>query len=189
VRQVYITRLSKYLPNEPVSNDEMEGILGMVNGKPSRARAMVLRNNGIKTRYYAVKNGIKTHTNQQLAANAIKALFDDKLPISQLQVLAAGTSSPEQILPSHASMVHGELGMGNVEIMSAAGACCSSIQALKYAYLSVAAGVADTVAACGSELFSAWSHASRFQAEADSWKDLDKNPYIAFEKDFLTVDA
>lgn len=185
VRPVYITRLSKYLPNDPVSNDEMENILGLINGKPSRARLLVLKNNGIKTRYYALKDGHRTHTNPQLAATAIKGLFDDKLPISKLQVLAAGTTSPEQILPSHASMVHGELGVGNIEIMAAAGSCCSSMQAFKYAYMSVAGGMADTAVSCGSERLSAWLMASRYQSEADSWKEIDKNPYIAFEKDFL----
>ena len=185
MRPVYITRLSKYLPNEPVSNDQMEGILGMVNDKPSRARLLVLRNNGIKTRYYAVKNGQKTHSNAQLAAVAIKGLFDDQLPISELDLLATGTTSPEQILPSHASMVHSELGVGNIEIIAASGSCCSSMQALKYGYMAVAAGMADNAVACGSERLSAWLMASRYQQEAESWKEIDKNPYIAFEKDFL----
>ena len=163
----------------------MEGILGMVNGKPSRARAIVLRNNGIKTRYYAIKNGEKTHSNAGLAAIAVKGLFDEYLPISRLQVLAAGTSSPQQILPSHSSMVHHELGTGNIEIVSPSGSCCSSVLALKYAYMTVACGFADVAAACGSELFSSWMLASRFQPEADTWEQIDKNPHLAFEKDFL----
>jgi 3-oxoacyl-[acyl-carrier-protein] synthase-3 len=185
VRSVYITRLSKCLPNEPVSNDEMEGILGMINGKPSRARLLVLRNNGIKTRYYAIKDGIRTHTNAHLSATAIKGLFDDKFPIENLQLLTTGTTSPEQMLPSHASMVHGELGGGNLEIVSTSGSCCSSIQGLKYAYMSVAAGFSDVAASCGSERLSSWLMSSRYQSEADSWKEMEKNPYIAFEKDFL----
>ena len=134
MKPVYITRLSKFLPNEPIGNDDMEKILGMVNNKPSRARSIVLRNNGIKTRYYAVKDGMRTHTNAQLAANAVKALFDEKLPIDKLELLTAGSTSPEQMLPSHAAMVHGELGMSHrVEIISSSGACCSSIQGMKYA--------------------------------------------------------
>jgi 3-oxoacyl-[acyl-carrier-protein] synthase-3 len=185
VRPVYITRLSKYLPNEPVGNDEMENVLGMVNGKPSRARTIVLRNNGIKTRYYAYKDGVKTHSNSEMATIAIKKLFDDKLPIEKLQVLAVGTTSPEQVLPSHAAMIHGELGTHNMEIMSASGACCSSMQAMKYAYMSVGSGLADVAVSCGSERFSAWTHASRFQPEAESWKEMENNPFIAFEKDFL----
>ena len=31
----YITKSAKFFPNEPVSNDEMESYLGMVDNKPS----------------------------------------------------------------------------------------------------------------------------------------------------------
>ena len=186
MRSVFITRLSKCLPNEPVGNDEMENVLGMVDGKPSRARSIVLRNNGIKTRYYAFKNGKKTHTNAQLAAIAVKGLFDEKIPIDKLQLLATGTTSPEQLLPSHAAMTQGELGLSHrIEIISATGACCSSIQALKYAFMSVAAGMTDVAVGAGSERMSVWMHASRFQAEADNLHHLHENPILAFEKDFL----
>ena len=182
---VYITRLSKFFPNDPVSNDEMEHILGMVAGKPSRARSLVLRNNGIKKRYYALKDGKPTYTNSGMAAIAIRELFDEQHPIDKLELLAVGTTSPEQVLPSHASMVHGELGIHNLEIVSPAGACASSMQAMKYSYMAVASGMVKMAVAAGSERFSAWTHASRFQPEAESWKDLDSNPIIAFEKDFL----
>ena len=186
MKPVYITRLSKFLPNEPVGNDDMEKVLGMVNNKPSRARSIVLRNNGIKTRYYAVKDGKRTHTNAQLAANAVKALFDEKLPIDKLELLTAGSTSPEQMLPSHAAMVHGELGMSHrVEIISSSGACCSSIQGMKYAYMAIAAGFTRVAASVGSERMSVWMHASRFQPEADNLNQLKENPIIAFEKDFL----
>ncbi|HYD22326.1 MAG TPA: beta-ketoacyl-ACP synthase III [Flavipsychrobacter sp.] len=186
MKPVYITRLSKFLPNEPIGNDDMEKILGMVNNKPSRARSIVLRNNGIKTRYYAVKDGKRTHTNAQLAANAVKALFDEKLPIDKLELLTAGSTSPEQMLPSHAAMVHGELGMSHrVEIISSSGACCSSIQGMKYAYMAIAASFTKVAASVGSERMSVWMHASRFQPEADNLNQLKENPIIAFEKDFL----
>ena len=49
----YITKSAKFFPNEPVSNDEMESYLGMVDNKPSKARRIVLKRNGIKQRYYA----------------------------------------------------------------------------------------------------------------------------------------
>lgn len=185
MRPVYITRLSKYLPNDPVTNDEMESVLGMVNARPSKARGLVLRNNGIKSRYYAFRDGKPTHTNAELAANAIRALFDESTPIERLEVLTAGTTSPEQILPSHAAMVHGELGIHPVEIISATGACCSSIQAMKYAYMAVGSGQAEVAVSVGSERLSSWMHASRFEPEAENLKRLEENPFIAFEKDFL----
>ncbi|MCB0696836.1 MAG: beta-ketoacyl-ACP synthase III [Chitinophagaceae bacterium] len=185
MRPVYITRLSKFLPNEPVPNNEMEQVLGMVNGKPSKARAVVLRSNGIKTRYYAFRDGKSTHKNTELAAIAIKQLFDEKIPISKLELLTAGTGSAEQLVPSHASMVHGELGIHNVEIISTSGACCSSVQGLKYAFMSVGSGMVDYAVSVGSEKVSTWMHASRFQPEADNHIRLEEDPYIAFEKDFL----
>jgi len=163
----------------------MEKVLGMVGGKPSKARAIVLRNNGIKTRYYALKDGKKTHTNVQMAANAVKQLFDDKLPISRLQLLTAGTTSPEQILPSQAVMIHGELGIQRVELVSPTGACCCSIQGLKYAYMSVGSGMTDVAASVGSERMSTWMDSSRFEPEIENLTQLESNPYIAFEKDFL----
>lgn len=185
MNSVYITRLSKFFPNEPVSNDEMESVLGLVNDKPSKARALVLRNNGIKNRYYAFRNGKATHTNAEIAATAIKGLFDEKLPISKMEVLAVGTTSPEQILPSQAVMTHAALGIHNIELISATGACASSMQGLKYAYMSIASGMSKVAVACGSERFSAYTNASRFQPEAEKLKELEENPIIAFEKDFL----
>ena len=53
-KEVYITKTASYLPNEPVSNDEMEEYLGLINAKPSKSRRIVLRNNGIKRRFYAI---------------------------------------------------------------------------------------------------------------------------------------
>ena len=185
VRPVYITRLSKFLPNDPVSNDDMERVLGMVGGKPSRARQLVLRKNGIKARYYAYRDGRSTHSNAQLAANAVKALFDDTLPAERLELLTAGSTSPDQLLPSNAAMIHGLLGIHPIELISASGACCSSIQGLKYAFMSVGSGMTDVAASVGSEKISTWINATRYQSEADKLAELEANGYIAFEKDFL----
>ena len=65
--EVYITKVGKYLPNEAVSNDEMESYLGLINEAASKARRIILRNNRITSRYYAVdKNGKSTHNNAEL---------------------------------------------------------------------------------------------------------------------------
>lgn len=76
MNDVFITKASTYLPNEPVSNDEMETYLGYINDKPSKARALILRNNKITTRYYALdKEGKPTHTNAQITAKAVEGLL------------------------------------------------------------------------------------------------------------------
>lgn len=184
-KEVYITRLAKFLPNSPVSNDEMEGILGMIDGKPSRGRRIVLRNNGIKNRYYALdKNGNITHNNAQITAEAVKGLFGKDFTPSDMQLIACGTTSPDQLLPSHGSMVHGELASPVTEVVSFSGACCAGMHAMKYAYMSVLAGGNNAVCA-GSEQTSSWMLARNFEEETRSHRELDELPVLAFEKDFL----
>ena len=184
---VFITKAGKFLPNEPVSNDDMEVYLGMVDGKPSKARAIVLRRNGIKQRYYALdKEGNTTHTNPQMAAKAIRSLLSDDLSLDDIDLLSCGTSTPEQILPSHASMVHGELGGSkNIEIVSFAGSCCTGVDALKYAYMAVKLGESKNAVVSASERPSAWLKASYFQKESENLSMLENQPMLAFEKDFL----
>lgn len=52
--EVFINELSSFLPNSPVKNDEMEYYLGLIEGKTSRVKRIVLKQNGINTRYYAL---------------------------------------------------------------------------------------------------------------------------------------
>lgn len=184
---VFINKAGKFLPNEPVSNNDMEAYLGMVDGKPSKARAIILRRNGIKQRYYALdKEGNTTHTNPQMAAKAIRSLLSDSLSLENIDLLSCGTSTPEQILPSHASMVHGELGGSkNIEIVSFAGSCCTGVDALKYAYMAVKLGESKNAVVSASERPSAWLKASYFQEESEKLALLEEQPMLAFEKDFL----
>ena len=53
-KTVYINRVSAFLPLDPVKNDEMEQRLGQVGSRPSRARKLILRSNGIKQRHYVI---------------------------------------------------------------------------------------------------------------------------------------
>jgi 3-oxoacyl-[acyl-carrier-protein] synthase-3 len=184
MNDVYINRLSKFMPYDPISNEEMEAVLGMVDGKPSKVRRLILRNNGIKTRYYAIKDD-KILTNAEMTANAVKALFSGQNTIADLELLACGTTSPDQTLPSHASMVQGVLGLPPVELFSFSGACNTGMQAFKTAYLSIASGDTKNAVATGSERFSHSLSADKFQPEINKAKEIEENGYIAFEKDFL----
>lgn len=184
--EVYITKLAKFLPNEPVSNDEMEDYLGMIDNQPSRARRLVLRNNGIKIRYYALEKGGKTtHTNAEIAAAAIDQLFDKKFTRDQLELLVCGTASPDQIMPSHAAMTHGLINVPSIEIASIQGSCCAGMQALKFGYLSILSGNTKNAICSASEHLSKWMLAKYFENESKKIASLKANPIIAFEKEFL----
>ena len=186
MNEVYITRLAKFLPNRPVENDQMEYFLGMIDGKPSKARRIILRNNQIKTRYYVLdQEGKPTHNNAQLAAEAIRKLLDEKITLDDLDLLACGTTAPDQTLPSHTSMVHGELGGRPLEIISPSGSCATGMHAMKYAFLAIKSGEKNNAACAGSELFSTMMHARNFEKETEKLHLLDQQPILAFEKDFL----
>jgi len=182
--EVFITRTAAYMPLEPVSNDEMESVLGMVGGRPSKARRIVLRNNGIQHRHYALDRatGKPVMSNAEMAANAVRALGD----IGQVDCLAAATSRPDQLMPGHGVMVHGKLDWPHLEVVSLAGICLAGAAAFKYAWLAVRAGDAQRAVAVASELASVGLHARNFDAEAEhKVKELEERPEIAFEKDFL----
>lgn len=184
--EVYITKSGKYLPNEMVSNDEMETFLGLINNSASKARRIILRNNGITSRYYALdKDGNPTHTNAELAKNAIAMLFDETFTPQDMELLSCGTSTPDNLLPSHAAMVHGLLKNRSVELNSSTGVCCAGMNALKFGYLSVKSGSTKNAVCTGSERVSTWMLADKFENEVINLKSLEEQPIIAFKKDFL----
>jgi len=75
MNSVYITNTASFLPNNPVDSSHIEDYLGMVGGKPSRAQHLILRNNQIKERYYALdKEQRVTHTSYEMAKLAIGLL-------------------------------------------------------------------------------------------------------------------
>ncbi|BHH85676.1 beta-ketoacyl-ACP synthase III [Desulforhopalus sp. 52FAK] len=186
---VYINDMAAFLPNEPIKNEQMEEILGMVNQLPSRTRRVILRNNKIESRHYAIdpKTGKTTHSNAQLTAEAVKKLAPyPGFSVDDIECLACGTSTPDQLMPGHASMVHGELQGGPCEIMSGGGICNAGMSALKYAWMSVESGQTANAVATGSELASTFMRA-RLCAPPTAAKveELEKQPMVAFDADFL----
>jgi 3-oxoacyl-[acyl-carrier-protein] synthase-3 len=186
---VYITGLSSFLPNAPVSNSEIESVLGKLENQPARVKNFVLANNGIITRHYAIDpaTGKRTHSNAQLCAEAVSKLATSiDLPLGAVEGLACGTSSADQLIPSHANMVAGELGLPPSEIVSTSGVCASGMAAMKYGYMSVALGENKNFIATGSERASAFLDKQSFGPMLSSGaKDVESAPMVTFEKEFL----
>lgn len=188
VQPVFINRSSAFLPHDPVGNEQMEARLGLVGGKPSRARKLILRSNGIQQRHYVIDphSGQPSMSNAQVSAAAIRGLVGGDFQLSDLDCLVAGSASPDQLMPGHAVMVQGELGNPPCEVVSTAGICLCGMTALKYAWMSVASGESRNAVACGSEVASTLMLARNFNGEYESRvAQLESQPEIAFEKDFL----
>ena len=188
-RNVYINDIASFLPNEPIENDAMEDILGYVNGRRSRSFGMVLRSNGIKTRYYAIDPVTKkiTHNNAKMTVEAIqKLLARSNTDLDDVESLSCGTSSPDQLQPAHANMVQGLLSMHPSEATTAAGVCLSGITAMKYAVLNILSSGCKKAIATGSEFASVSFLASNFKSGSEISSDtLKRKPSLIFEKDFL----
>lgn len=185
--EVYINDIAAFLPNDPVTNDEIEDVLGKIHDVRSRIKSRVLKNNGIKTRYYAIdrKTGKLNYTNAQLTAEAVRRLKPyDGFLINDIQCLCCGTSMADIITPGHGLMVHGELGIGPCEVITTTGVCLSGITSFKAAYANVALGLSDNAVATGSELASSLMR-SNFFDHLEGDPDFKNHPILAFESDFL----
>jgi 3-oxoacyl-[acyl-carrier-protein] synthase-3 len=166
----------------------MESVLGLLGGKPSRVRGRILKSNGIRTRYYAIdpETGRATSTNAELTAEAIRSAAKAAgRELDGLDCIACGTSSPDQLIPNHALMVHGELAVRPCEVVATAGVCLSGLTAMKYAAMDVASGGARAAVATGSELSSSVLRASHYPGAEPDEAELERTPSLQFGQDFL----
>ncbi|MEP7197743.1 MAG: beta-ketoacyl-ACP synthase III [Saprospiraceae bacterium] len=167
MNEVFITSSGAFLPNNPISNEEMEIYLGLIHGKESRAKVRVLKQNGIKTRYYALNQQQEsTHSNAQLAVKAIQnALQKSNLRSTDVELLCTGTTQGDLPIPGFASMVHAGLDFNRCELASFQSVCASGVMALKNAFLQVKSNEKQNAICVGSEFASRLFKASRFEAQ------------------------
>ena len=71
---VYVTGLGKFLPNEPVANDDIQSIIGRIGTGSEKLGRATLRRNGIKQRHYSCRSdGSYSHSNAEMASLAVSA--------------------------------------------------------------------------------------------------------------------
>lgn len=210
-REAFVVATGSFLPGDPVDNDKAEQILGSLSRYGSKARRIVQKNNGICLRHYALdpESRTPTHTNAQLTALAVRNLAHIppgnaagpvRAPLDSIELLSCGTSSPDQMIPAHASMVQGELALGPCAVHTAAGVCLSGLNALKMAHLSVVASDLDRAVVTGSELVSAHLRKERYELPGNDLlhplrplpletaagvERLSHEPEVGFENEFL----
>ncbi|RKP57321.1 StlD/DarB family beta-ketosynthase [Cohnella endophytica] len=182
-KQAYITAAGAFLPGEPIGNDEMEEYLGYVGGKPSRTKTRILRENGIKTRHYAIDRGQNTtYSNTQMAALAIRdAIGHSGVNAEDIDYLSTATTHGDVIIPGFSSMVQAEAKLPAMEIASLHGVCGSGVAAIQSAFLQIKAGGKKNAIACASEFPSRIFKSSRYESQR-AWQERGALP---FDTDFL----
>lgn len=168
----YLTGFGRYLPGEPVGNDAISARLGGPGRGGDRFREQILAANGIRQRHYALDaDGATTELNEELAVKALRAALTDRgIEAADLGMLACATTQGDLLVPGFASMVHGRLGGGPMQLLTAAGVCASSLAALDAAAAKIRLGDHPRAAVVASELSSRWMHRRRF---ANSRPSLD----------------
>jgi 3-oxoacyl-[acyl-carrier-protein] synthase III len=188
LRSAYVTGLGVCLPNPPVANDEIEQVLGSLSTQSAAVKRRVLINNGIRSRHFAIDpaTGNMTHSNAEMTAEAIRAACNGAdASLADIECLVCGTSSPDQLIPSHASMVHAALDCPPCEVVSTGGVCCSGVSAFKYGYLNVAGGLCDRAVVTGSDLASPIMRASHFEQQLQAAGGREKPSRLEFGYEFL----
>lgn len=183
MNNVYINALGKFLPGEPVKNSDIEAYLGNTTGHQSKNKAFVLRQNRIKTRYYALdKNGKSQFSNATMSALAIKdAIAKSEINLKDIEFLSSATTIGDVLLPGLASHIQAELGIGPLEIASIQSVCAGSLMAIKNACLQVKCGECKTAVVSASEFSSRYLKAN-FYENTNYFREHGEIP---MESDFL----
>ncbi|MFD1258345.1 beta-ketoacyl-ACP synthase III [Mucilaginibacter terrae] len=168
MKSVYITSSGRFLPNQPVENDQIENYLGMLGGAPSRTKNIFLRKNGIKRRYYALNsNQDTTHRAYEMAALAVKdCLKKSNVNTDEIDMLSAATTQSDLPVPGFASMVHASSGIGRCTLASHQSVCAASMMAIQNAFLQVGSGSSAKAVCCAAELPSRMFKAKRFAGQS-----------------------
>ncbi len=158
---VYITQTASFLPGDAVDNEEMDSYIGSINKTSSRMKTLILAENGIQKRHYAIdKNGQSLHSVTSMGAKIVAQLCDSNTPI---EYLSAATTGGDCAAPGLANLIQGEMHLPPLETLSVSGICAASIGALNAAALAVESGAANRAIALASEFPSRLFKTSRFQ--------------------------
>lgn len=166
----YIKSVGRFLPGDPIPNDEIDEYIGELGASSAALRERVIENSGIATRHYALdKEQESQHSAAGMAAMAARdALERAEVDIEEIDLISAASSCPDLLAPGLASMVHGELGNGPCEIATSQGICCSGAVALKNAYLHVLHDQKENAVACAVEFTSRFLKSSWLNHSGDA---------------------
>ena len=165
-QRVYLQSAGAFLPGAPVDNAQMDDYIAPLNRLSQRIKRRILAENGIRERYYAIDaEGRTLLSNAQLAAAAIRdCLVRGGAELSQVSMLASGSSGGDTLMPGFANMIQGELAAPPMETLSVHGICAAGVGAIQAAAQGIELGAHRSALAVASEMPSRLFKRSRFAA-------------------------
>lgn len=165
---VYITAAGQFLPGPPVPNSRIGDHIGTLDRESERLGALVLRQNRIRTRHYAMDAAGSTRwTVATMLAEAMRAtLSSAEIGPAEVGYLATATTQNDLMVPGLASQVHAALALPPLELASLQSVCASSMMALKSAWLQLRAGEHRAALVGGGEFASRYFRPGFYQGTA-----------------------
>jgi 3-oxoacyl-[acyl-carrier-protein] synthase III len=147
---VHITSTGAYLPGEPLTNADLEQLVGPLPED-------ILEGIQVKERYWMIDPETGEHriSNSQMATEAARIALDRaELEADQIELLVTSTASPDYHLPPMVTLVQEALGLQRVATLEIRSGCAGFVEALDVARLYLERGDYKNAVVIGSEAIS-----------------------------------
>jgi len=171
-KAVQIIGTGSVLPGNPVRNDRVEQVLGVLDKAPATVRGFIenlgprmLERNGIETRHFAIdpETGNLTHSFSMLAEVAARnALQMAGVDSNEIDLLIIACPSYDQSTPPTSAILQERLGIAACAEMEIHSNCSGVGKAMQVAYDALRNGRYKTAMVCYSQLSSVYLRSCYF---------------------------
>jgi 3-oxoacyl-[acyl-carrier-protein] synthase-3 len=177
-KSVQIIGTGSILPGNPIPNDQLEQVLGVLDRAPQKVRSFVenlgprmLERNGIRTRHFAIdpETGDLTHSFSSLAEIAARnALEMAQVDPNEVDLVIIACPSYDQSTPPTSVLLQERLGIAACAEMEIHSNCSGVGKGMQIAFDALRAGRYRTALVCYSQLSSVYLRGCYFnQPEID----------------------
>ena len=172
LQRVRILGTGRYLPGKPVTNDEIETVLGALDRAPAKVQSFVkslgpriLERGGIHSRHFAIDpaTGDMTHTFAGLAECAARNALDmASVRPQEIDLLIMSCPSYDQSTPPTSTLLQERLGIPTCAEMEIHSNCSGVGKGVQIAYDALRSGRYRTALVCYSQLSSVYLRSCYF---------------------------
>lgn len=154
MKYVNVLSCASYLPGDPITNQEIEELVGPLASD-------LLDDVSMDRRHWLIdrRTGEIKETNSEMSAKAAKrALEKANLSAEDVDLLVMSTCSPDFLLPASVTLVQERLGLRRAATIQVCSGCAGAIQAMDIANLYLSSGRYKTAVVIGTEVISPVLH-------------------------------
>jgi 3-oxoacyl-[acyl-carrier-protein] synthase-3 len=150
MRQVQVMSTGSFLPGEPITNEDVERLVGPLPED-------ILEGIQVKRRHWMIDPETGEHriSNSGMATEAVRLALDAaELDTSDVGLIVSSTASPDYHLPPMVTLVQENLGIAKCATTEIRSGCAGFIEAFEVARMYLQGGAYDTAVVVGSESIS-----------------------------------